>query len=282
VPNPALLIALFALVFAPFGTAAATTATQWSSSHKSKARLLAGTVIAEDGSRVLYAAIEITLTPKWKTYWRHPGEAGGVPPYLDWSKSTNLAGTELLFPAPQRFKDTVGDAIGYEKHVVLPVRITLLDPAKPVSLAVDFQYGVCLDICIPARAKLALPISPSHLQSTPPQLAAALQRIPTAKTATSDNHPSLKRVELRTKQAAPEIIIDARFPLGLKGADLFVETLDDIYLPMTKRVAQPAPDVLRYRIDLADGADLGNLAGRKVRFTLVSDAGSAEIEHTLR
>ena len=41
--------------------------------------------------------LDIDLKPGWKTYWRDPGDAG-VPPQLDVSASTNVAGAELRFP----------------------------------------------------------------------------------------------------------------------------------------------------------------------------------------
>ena len=277
-----LLISTLCFIFAPMQEARAGAATPWSSGHKSKARLIAGAVIAQDNSSELYAAVEIALAPEWKTYWRHPGEAGGVPPYMDWSKSTNLATTETLFPAPKRFKDSVGDTIGYKEHIVLPTRIKPANSDKPINLVLDFHYGVCREICIPARAKFTLQVTPAQLHTTPPQLVKALQSIPVAMDKTTRDRPFVTRVELRAMQEKPDLVIDARFPLGLDGADLFVEALDRIYLPMAKRQAQTMPDIVRYRVDLSEGVDLKALTGSRLRFTVVSAAGSAEIEHTLR
>ena len=69
-------------------------------------------------------------------------------------------------------------SIGYKSHVVLPVEIEPDSLQQRIGLAVDFQYGVCREICIPARAKLALAVNPSDLRSMPPQLAAALATVP--------------------------------------------------------------------------------------------------------
>ena len=82
-------------------------ASPWVAGQEAKARLLAG--IPQSGSGPL-AFIEIALTPGWKTYWRTPGDAGGLPPAFDWSKSTNLAAAKVAFPAPQRFTDKSGNA----------------------------------------------------------------------------------------------------------------------------------------------------------------------------
>ena len=62
------------------------------------------------------AAVEIALDRGFKTYWRHPGEAG-LPPAFDWSGSANLAAVEVLWPAPRRFQDAGGVSYGYEGGV---------------------------------------------------------------------------------------------------------------------------------------------------------------------
>jgi len=256
-------------------------ATEWAEGHNSKARMFVGAMLLEDGSRELYAGIEIQLMPGWKTYWRHPGEAGGVPPYFNWSKSLNLANTEVFYPAPHRFKDAVGDAIGYKQQVVFPVRLRLEDASRPLDLALNFQYGVCREICIPAEARLALQITPSKVVSMPARLAEALRHVPAPSDARIENQPRIKHIEMRSRTVKPELIIEAQFPLGLSGADVFVVVPGGLYLPMAKPLGQPAGDVLRYRIDISSDVDLKALAGRQLRVTLVSDAMSAEESYTL-
>ncbi len=108
----------------------------------------------------------------WKTYWRNPGDAGGVPPYFDWAGSENLAGAKVLFPAPSRLKDASGDSVGYKKVVVLPVEVTAKDPAKPVTFKLAMEFGVCREICVPAEAKLSLAM-PAAGVPLPAVLAAA-------------------------------------------------------------------------------------------------------------
>ena len=102
------------------------------------------------------AGVELQLPEGWKTYWRFPGEAGGVPPSFDWSKSTNLESAQVLYPAPKRFTDKAGDTIGYKGTVVFPVRLKPKDAVEADRPASRSHYGVCKDICIPAEAELAL------------------------------------------------------------------------------------------------------------------------------
>ena len=135
------------------GPAAAADAfsTDWAASAKSQARLVAA------GERL--AGFEIRLAPGAITYWRDPGEAG-LPPSFDFSASDNVASVEAVFPAPTRIKEADGgEAFGYERGVVFPLRVTPRDASKPVRLALHANFGVCEKICLPAQARLDLTLS---------------------------------------------------------------------------------------------------------------------------
>ena len=144
------------------GPLAAEEASPWAAGHRSRARMIAG----EEAGAARWAGIEIALDRGFKTYWRHPGESG-LPPAFDWSGSDNLAAVEVLWPAPRRFDDAGGVAYGWEGGVVLPLRVTPREPGRPVRLALRFDYGVCKDICIPARAELALSLEPGGNAASP-------------------------------------------------------------------------------------------------------------------
>src|SRR5690606_17942397 len=100
----------------------------------------------------------------WKTYWRTPGDAGGLPPAFDWSASSNLASASVLFPAPSRFTDKSGNTIGYKGRVIFPVEIKPEDDAKPVSLKLAMQYGICKEVCIPVDANLEIELAPGETE----------------------------------------------------------------------------------------------------------------------
>ena len=109
----------------------------------------AASLLADQGR----VGVQIKLEPGWKTYWRLPGETG-VAPRFDWSASENLKSVEVLYPAPTRFVDPEGETIGFAGEVVFPVVIEPLDASKPVKLRLRIDYGVCQQICIPAKAEL--------------------------------------------------------------------------------------------------------------------------------
>ena len=109
---------------ASVSTGFAELASTWSEGYNSKARLLAGTAQRPGGQVRIVAGVEISMADGWKTYWRNPGDAGGVPPYFDWAGSENVAAVKVLYPAPSRMADASGESIGYKKAVVLPVEVT--------------------------------------------------------------------------------------------------------------------------------------------------------------
>jgi DsbC/DsbD-like thiol-disulfide interchange protein len=140
---------MFSLVFASAPAFAADSfSTDWAPSAKSQARLIAG-----DGA---LAGFEIVLSPSAITYWRDPGDAG-LPPTLDFSASDNVASVEPQFPAPKRIKEADGgEAFGYDGSVVFPLRVKILDPAKPATLKLNADFAVCEKVCLPAKAHLEL------------------------------------------------------------------------------------------------------------------------------
>jgi DsbC/DsbD-like thiol-disulfide interchange protein len=165
------IIALCALI-AP-ACAADEFSTEWAMSAKSQARLVA----ADEG----LAGFEIRLAPGAITYWRDPGDAG-APPTFDFSGSENVAGVEPVFPAPERIAESDGsEAFGYERGVILPLRIKRRDPGKPATLAIHANYAVCEKICLPAQARLRLTLPGAPTPYAGPveaALAAAPRRVP--------------------------------------------------------------------------------------------------------
>ncbi|MCC7252208.1 protein-disulfide reductase DsbD domain-containing protein [Hyphomicrobium sp.] len=247
----------------------------WVEGHKAKVRLLAGR-LASDDSGVVRAFVEIVLEPGWKTYWRTPGDAGGLPPSFDWSKSSNLAAAEVAFPAPQRFTDKAGSTIGYEGGVVLPVALTLQRPDAPASLVVGLHYGICKDICIPAEAELALDVAADDSEVLPADAVQALDQVPRPQDKLAPGDPVLTAARATLDGAASKITIEARFPEGDAGADVFLEAPDGLFLPLPERVdgAEGGGGAV-FEAPLGADVDLAALKGKTVTVTLVSATGAS-------
>lgn len=102
----------------------------------------------EDGS--YQAALEFTLNPGWKTYWRAPGPAG-LPPVFNWEGSSNIGEVRIDWPTPKVIDQNGMITLGYYDHFVLPIRLMPAE-AGPVRVALGLNFGVCSDICVPAQA----------------------------------------------------------------------------------------------------------------------------------
>lgn len=275
-PCSRVLLAVGVLVALGAETAqAAPTASAWVDGYNSKVRLVAG---ARAGKPV--AGIEIRMAEGWKTYWRSPGDAGGVPPHFDWAGSTNLARAEVLFPAPRRMSDPAGDAVGYKGSVVFPVIIAAEDPAKPVRLALAFEFGICKEICVPAEAKIELEL-PVAMDEAGPDILKAIDGVPRKASLRRSSDPVLGKGTARLGGEKPILRMEASFPVGATEADAFVEAPEGIYLPLPRRVGEAKDGKLVFEVDLTQGADPADLKGKTLTVTLVSATGQSEAAWTI-
>lgn len=154
-----------------------------------------------DGTRV--AAIKLTLAPGWKTYWHTPGDTG-IPPQFDWSKSSNLGGVSITWPAPKVFRDKGVRTIGYANELILPITIAPRRSGKPVNLRADLDIGVCSDICVPKQLTLTATLDTSSSKPSPAIAAALAARAYSAteagvKSATCALRPTAKGLEIETR-----------------------------------------------------------------------------------
>ena len=267
---------IFAFVMAASSSSgeAFAAASPWVAGHKSKARLMAGRTPPADGDKLL-AFVEIALEPGWKTYWRTPGDAGGLPPSFDWSKSSNLASADVMFPAPQRFTDKSGNTIGYRDGLVLPVAFTAKAPGEPVSLVVGLQYGICKEVCVPVETELMLDVLPDEMALAPSGALQALDDVPRPQAGAKTGDPVLLRAESVLDGASPKISIEARFPADAARTDVFLEAPDGLFLPIPERVGEGKDGALVFEAGLGADVDLARLAGKTVTVTLVGETGAS-------
>jgi DsbC/DsbD-like thiol-disulfide interchange protein len=193
----------------------------WDAQAHAEARLIAGAMVKTADATFVRAGVEIKLDPGWKTYWRDPGDSG-MPPTLDFSDSDNVKAVTVLWPAPQRFPDGAGgNSIGYLDHVVLPLRVTPVDAAKPSVLHLKLGYDVCGNMCVPVEADLKLPLSGDGAEE--PTLEKAETRVP-RRVALGAGKTSLAILAIHREpgDAHERVIVDVAAPAGAP-VDLFVE-----------------------------------------------------------
>ena len=268
-----LLFALGAIVGLGAGAAlgAGASASPWTMSTNSKVRLVSGEV--DDGGRpALLAGIQLRLDPGWKTYWRNPGDSG-VPPRFDWAGSKNLKEAEVLYPAPHRFADAGGSAIGYDGEVLFPVRLTPEREGEPIELKLAFAYGLCKDLCIPNDVSMSLAVPAKVGKGDALLLDSFLARVPLP--ARPGLLPSVGGVEAKLDGENPGLVVDAVFPPGATGTDLLIDG-GDVFVPLPAPLGAPDDGKQRFAVTFASPSEAAAIRGKTLRLTLVSDQGSTE------
>ena len=104
------------------------------------------------------SAARIRLKEGWKTYWRAPG-SNGIPPQFSWRGSKNIVGVAYHWPAPKVFIEDGLRTIGYKNELVLPIEFQPTDGSADILVAGTIDFGVCDDVCIPARASFRTVLS---------------------------------------------------------------------------------------------------------------------------
>ena len=271
---------LFTLMIAPAffgaGDSAHALESPWTQAQQSAIRLIAAGPVAPGDSR-LKGGVEIKLTQGWHTYWRYPGDAG-VPPRFDWRGSENLAGVEVLWPAPERIVAGGSISIGYERDVIFPLRIRPADPARPVKLALKLEYAVCEKLCVPAEARVRLDV-PASGAAPVPALVAVEAIVPQRVKLGAAGSLAITGVKLE-RGAVPRVLVTARVPPGSKS-DLFAEgPTEEWALPVPEKLAAEA-GLVRFAFPLEGAPTAAQPIPPMLRLTLVAGERAIEVEAPL-
>jgi DsbC/DsbD-like thiol-disulfide interchange protein len=249
----------------------------WVSSTESKVRLVSGAVEL-DGKPRLLAGVQLRMDGGWKTYWRNPGDSG-VPPSFDFTGSKNLKLAEVLYPAPHRFADADGTAIGYDDEVVFPVRVTPEREGEPIELKLALSYGLCKTLCIPNDVNLGLqlPADAASHSGDAPLLEASLARVP--KASTLNALPRIETVIANLDGLQSELLVDALFAPDATGTDLFIDA-GETFVPVPKPLGPQAFGKQRFAVTFASAQQAAAIKGKPLKLVLVSDEGSTETTWT--
>jgi DsbC/DsbD-like thiol-disulfide interchange protein len=252
-------------------------ASPWDGDARSAARLIAAARASAPGS-ALRAGIEIRLKPGWHTYWRYPGDAG-APPRFDFAGSQNVKAVEVLWPAPRRLPEAGLDAIGYDRDVILPLRVTPQEEGKPVRLQIKLGYAICEKLCVPAegKAELALARASSAPTAQDAALAAAEARVPRKIALGAGAALAVASVRRDDGGDRPHILVDVAVPAGA-AVDLFAEgPTPDWALPLPAAVDGAPAGLQRFMLEL-DGAPPGvKYEGTTITLTAVTDGDAIEV-----
>ena len=264
------------IVLALCSAAYAADASRWDGDAQSAVRLIAGARAPD--APALRAGIEIRLKPGWHTYWRYPGDSG-IPPRFDFKGSDNVKTVDVLWPAPQRLPVESSISIGYERDVILPLRVVPQDPKKPVVLRLKLDYAVCEKLCVPAVAKAELALS-SARTSLDAALAAAEAQVPKRAALGEAGAISIKSVKREAGSPRVRVVVDLAAPAGA-DVDLFAEGPTAAWAFPLPMPADGAPAGLKRFVFELDGAPPG-ASYDGIAITLTATAGKDAIEVATR
>lgn len=222
-----------------------------------------------DGTRI--AALQLTLAPGWKTYWRSPGDTG-IPPQFDWSRSANLRGVGVTWPAPKVYREGGVTTIGYKDVLVLPVALAPKNPEQPIKLLVRLDMGVCKDVCIPHKMTLKTVIDDQNITPTPAIAAALAARPLSAK----EGGVASARCALKPNDQGMEIRAELSMP-ALGGREVVVIEPSDADLWMSETDVTRSGDRLTATGDLAQ-TNGGAFALDRSNITITVLGASAAVE----
>jgi suppressor for copper-sensitivity B len=247
----------------------------WAETDHTRVRLVAATSATGSADKVRLG-LQFKLIPGWKVYWRSPG-AAGFPPVVDWSGSSNLAGAEMLWPAPHRFKVLGLDTLGYKDEVIFPIDVRLTNPKEPLAVAARVNYLTCNEICVPYEANLALalPTGPAF----PSPFGTLIDRF-AARVPGDGSAAGLKIVDSAVVGAAGDQVLQvvATADPAFAAPDLFVEADDRFEFGAPRIAYDDGRQKATFSIDVATvGSDRPDLSGNDLVLTLVDASRAAEV-----
>lgn len=223
-----------------------------------------------DGSYM--TALDLRLSPGWKTYWRAPGDAG-IPPSFDWAGSDNIGAVRLHWPSPEVFDLNGMQTVGYPEALVLPMEVIPQDPARPVSLNLAVDLGICKDVCLPASLRLSATASGPGAEDAQIRAALAARPLTAAEAAVG-------RVACTALPISDGLRLTAEITLPRFGAtdEVAVFETEDRGIWISESVTTRSGGTLLASSDLVgqSGAPFA-LERQGVTVTLISGATSVEI-----
>jgi len=155
--------ALLLATAVPFSAVSALAAPAAASRHV-QAELVSEVESIQPG-QPFWLGLHLKMEPGWHTYWKNPGDSG-LPTRLTWKLPDGFEAAPIEWPYPKPFSQGPVTSYGYERDVLLPVRVTpraSLTPGQPVTLAARADWLECREQCLPGRAelKVTLPVAAS-------------------------------------------------------------------------------------------------------------------------
>ncbi len=131
---------------------------RWTPDSHTKAQLV-GAVSTARAGEPFWVALHLRMEPRWHTYWRTAGDAGG-PTHLEWKLPPGVTADTILWPEPKRLEAAGLVSFAYQDEVLLPLRITpgAVTAGSTITLRAKATWIACDKVCIPGNADVALDV----------------------------------------------------------------------------------------------------------------------------
>lgn len=262
----------------------ATAVSDWAVSDVSRVRLISAVSSVGRADQVLLA-VQIKLDPEWKTYWRHPGDAG-IPPRFDWSGSDNLNAAQIGWPAPSRYTAFGLETVGYKDEVIFPVTITMTEPGRALSVNLALDYAVCRNICVPLRAKLTLNVPEGVAAETllSDKIRQYADRIPTVMAPSIDGSgPRLTKLSIESQGGEQRLRVAVRGVKNISGTNVFIAAGEDFGFGTPEAVSGHEVGIAEFLVPVYQyRKDVPLAQGSEVQVTVVGGGKAYEWRTPLR
>jgi len=156
------LLSLFILTALTNNCFSAISDWQENQSKGAKTRLVASFYLDQSGEEKLIAGVEFEIASGWKIYGHGTQSSGiGIEPNFI-IKTTNYDFHNIFWPEPKLAEEKIGKEIIqyfiYQDHLVLPIEIQLKKNEYPTQIELELNYGLCNEICVPAKENFTLQI----------------------------------------------------------------------------------------------------------------------------
>lgn len=136
-----------------------------------RAELLTAAQAFTAGAETLLA-LRLTMAPGWHVYWRGANDTG-LPLSVSWELPPGVTVGPLSWPAPERYVSDAGllDHVYFDELLVLAtLSVPAQLPQEPLTVAVQLDWLVCDETCLPgdAHLQLTLPVRPQGATVEPP------------------------------------------------------------------------------------------------------------------
>ena len=114
------------------------------------------------GQKIIKGGLEFKLKSGFKIY-APPLDAKSTfsaAPQVTWDRSVNVESFEILWPPARTYTLEGFSYQAYKGDVILPIKVTVIDPRQPMTLNLDLNYSVCSTTCVPIQDSLTLTLQP--------------------------------------------------------------------------------------------------------------------------